>query len=84
MKIPEFPTEKIQTESNFSTVIEDMVLSNNDMTYLEAITIYSEREGIEPQTVAKIIGRPLKEKLAAEAIDLNLLKKKKKVGKFPI
>lgn len=68
---------RIQSTDIFSEAIEGMVSDNEDMTYLEAILLYSEKEGLEYSTISKIISKNIKEKLRAEAIDKNMLGRRK-------
>ena len=42
---------------------------------MDAILWYCEKEGIEPDTVGKLISKGLKEKIEANARDLNYLPK---------
>jgi hypothetical protein len=45
------------------------------INYIEAIVTYCEENGIEFESVSKLISKPLKEKLKHEATQLNFLKK---------
>ena len=45
------------------------------MNYIEAICHYCEENGIEIESVNKLISKPLKEKLKMNASNLNYLKR---------
>ena len=66
---------KFLCQTKFTKDIEDLVLQNKDMNYIDAIVFYCEENGIEVDSVSKLISKPLKEKLKCEAIQLNFLKK---------
>jgi hypothetical protein len=55
--------------------VQKYVIKDN-MSYTEAIIEVCEQLDIEPQDMAKIIKGPLKDKLAAEAQDRNIIKSK--------
>ena len=57
-------------------------VQNNGGTYIEAILAMCETFEIEPQIAAKLISKPIIEKVAVEGIDINLLKAKE--SKLPI
>lgn len=66
---------KFLTESKFAEDIEKIVKSNSDHNYITAIVEYCELNGLEVESVSKIISKPLKEKLRHDAIKLNFLQK---------
>ena len=68
------------TPEEFSVNIEKMAKARK-IGYIEALLEYCEMRDIEPASVAKSITSSLKQKLQAEAEDLNLLKTKS--GKLP-
>ena len=45
------------------------------MSYVDAIVHFCEQNNIDVESVPKLITKPLKEKLKAEAMELNLLKR---------
>ena len=61
--------------SKFAQEIEDLVRYNSDMNYIDAIIHFCETNGIDVESVPKLISKPLKEKLRYEAMELNFLKK---------
>ena len=66
------------TPKTFSLEIEKISLHKR-VTHLEAISIYCEQLGIEPVTTAKLLTKNLKEKVEANARDLNYLPKSAKL-----
>lgn len=61
--------------SRFAQEIETLVLNNPDMNYIDAIIHFCEKNGIDIESVPKLISKPLKEKIKYEAMELNFLKK---------
>tara|TARA_R110000772_G_scaffold107704_1_gene210287 strand:- start:8489 stop:8743 length:255 start_codon:yes stop_codon:yes gene_type:complete len=68
-------TQSIITVKQFTEIIEDMV-SKNNCSYLEALTMYAEDNTIEIESVASLVksSHLLKAKLAAESEEVYLLK----------
>jgi|TARA_B110000977_G_scaffold197893_1_gene281558 hypothetical protein len=66
------------TPKTFSLEIEKISFHKR-VTHLEAISIYCEQLGIEPVTTAKLLTKNLKEKVEANARDLNYLPKSAKL-----
>ena len=66
--------EKFLCQSKFAQDIEYLVMTSK-INYIEAIVTYCEENGIEFESVSKLISKPLKEKLKSEATQLNFLKK---------
>jgi UDP-glucose 6-dehydrogenase len=73
-EVNELLKEKFLCQNKFTSDIESLV-QNSDLNYIEAIITYCEENNIELESVNKLISKPLKEKLKAEALDLNYLKK---------
>ena len=67
--------EKFLCQTKFTQDIEDLVKNNDDLNYIDAIVHYCDDNKIELESVGKLIGKPLKEKIKAEAIELNFLKR---------
>lgn len=61
---------------NFCKEVEDMVKKQNEKSYMDAILAVCEKYQIEPESVAKSLTKPIKERLKAEAQKKNLLKSK--------
>ena len=74
--------EKFLTPIKFSYEIEKIVL-HQKMNYIDAIVEYCSNNDIEVENVSKLLSRPLKEKLKADATELNYLKKTSR-GKLPV
>ena len=81
-EIDEALTQKFISKDKFAEDIESLVL-HTKLSYIDAIVQYCEQNEIEIETVNKLVSRPLKEKLKAEAMDLNFLKKTSR-GKLPV
>ena len=67
---------KFLTASKFSMEIEKIVLAcKGELNYMEAVICYCEEHDIELTTVNKLISKPLKEKIRADAQRLNCIKR---------
>ncbi len=78
--------EKFLCQNKFTSDIESLVQQSNNGTklnYIEAIISYCEDNNIEFESVGKLITKPLKEKLKAQATELNYLKRTSR-SKLPI
>jgi hypothetical protein len=73
---------KFLTPSKFALEIEKIVAEEN-LNYIDAICYYCEINNIEVDSIAKLISKPLKERLKWDAIRLNFMKKTSK-AKLPI
>ena len=80
--IDEALNSKFISKDKFAEDIEKIVL-NTKLNYIDAIVQYCEKNEIELDTVNKLVSRPLKEKLRAEATELNFLKRTSR-GKLPV
>ena len=60
------------TTKNFTIVIENLAKEKH-LTHMDAVLYYCEQEGIEPESVNSLISKGLKEKIEANARDLNFL-----------
>ena len=69
--------------SKFAQEIESLVQKNPDMNYIDAIIYFCEKNGIDVESVPKLISKPLKEKLKYEAMELNFLKRSSR-AKLPL
>lgn len=61
--------------AKFATEIENLVMINSDMNYIDAIIHFCELNNIDLESVPKLIPKPLKEKIKYQAMELNFLKK---------
>lgn len=76
--MPQPPDEiesKFMTATKFAGEIEKLVSDNSDMNYIDAVVHFCETNGIELETISKLISKPLKEKLKFDAQRLNFIKK---------
>lgn len=62
----------LNTPKIFALKIEDIVKEKN-ITHMEAVLWYCNDQDIEPDTVKGMVSKPLKEKIEANARDLNFL-----------
>ena len=65
---------KFLTPSKFAMEIESIV-AKEKMNYIDAICHYCEINGLEIESVTKLVSKPLKEKLKYDAQELNFMKK---------
>ena len=64
----------LTTPKTFTAAIEN-IAKEKEITHMEAVLWYCDQEGIEPDTVGYLIQKGLKEKIEANARDLNFLPK---------
>ena len=63
----------VMTPKKFALKIEKIVNTADDISYMDAILDYCEKNSMEPDTIGPLISKPLKEKIEAEARKLNFL-----------
>ena len=63
----------VMTPKKFALQIEKIVSQGNEVSYMDAILDYCEKNSMEPDAVAPLISKPLKEKIEADARQLNFL-----------
>ena len=73
---------KFLTPSKFALEIEHIVATEN-FNYIDAICHYCEINGLEVESVTKLISKPLKERLKWDATRLNFMKKTSR-AKLPL
>ena len=81
-EVNELLKEKFLDQNKFTQDVEQLVLTT-ELNYIEALVSYCEDNNIEFESVGKLIVKPLKDKLKAEATELNYLKRTSK-SKLPI
>ena len=64
----------MRSSKTFSLQIENIVKEKN-VTHMEAVLLHCKEQGIEPDTVSNLLSKGLKEKIEANARDLNFLPK---------
>ena len=69
------------TPNKFAFIIENMV-KEKKISYIDAILEYCKTHEIDPSNTKSMINKTLKEKIAYEAQNLNMLKEK--VAKLPL
>ena len=62
----------LNTPKTFTLEIERIV-REKEITHMDAVLWYCQKEGIEPETVGSLISKGLKEKIEANARALNFL-----------
>jgi|TARA_Y100000310_G_C20155115_1_gene566537 hypothetical protein len=67
--------KKFYCPSRFTQEIENVVLDNPEMSYIDAVVFFCEKNNIDVESVSKLISKPLKEKIKGEAMELNFLKR---------
>jgi hypothetical protein len=71
-------TREFTNSSDFSLHIEREAIRRK-IGFMESLMEYCDEKGIEPIAVASMISSSLKEKIRAEAEEMNLLKKSPKL-----
>lgn len=66
------------TKQKFSHTIEQVVLDKK-ISYMDAICWWCEKNEMEIDVAAKLVNGVIKEKIRAEAMDLNFLEKQAKL-----
>ena len=64
----------LNTPKSFTVAIEN-IAKEKQITHMDAVLWYCEQEGIEPDTVGYLISKALKQKIEADARELNFLPK---------
>ena len=62
----------LNTSKIFTLVIENIV-KEKDITHMDAVLWYCKKEGLEPDELGTLISKGLKEKIEANARELNFL-----------
>ena len=62
----------LNTPKTFTLEIERIV-REKEITHMDAVLWYCQKVGIEPETVGSLISKGLKEKIEANARELNFL-----------
>ena len=62
----------MNTSKTFSLNIENIVKDKN-ITHMEAVLLYCQKEAIEQDTINNLLSKGLKEKIEANARELNFL-----------
>jgi hypothetical protein len=70
--------KQFDTASSFSLYIERMAKEKR-MPYMDAVLKYCEENFIDPEDIAKMINKSLRDKIAVEMREANLLPKQAKL-----
>ena len=73
---------KFLTPQKFAMEIEKIV-SEEELNYIDAICHYCEKNGLEIESVTKLVSKPLKKKLKWDAMELKFMKKTSR-AKLPL
>ena len=73
---------KFLTPQKFAIEIEKIV-AEEDLNYIDAILHYCDKNGLEIESITKLISKPLKERLKWDATRLNFMKATSK-AKLPL
>lgn len=68
----------INIEETFSKEIEELCKTKKEGLYIDAILELCEKYGVEPESVAKLLTKPIREKLKAEFEERNMMRGSKK------
>ena len=69
--------------ARFAQEIESLVQINKEMNYIDAIVHFCEKNGVDVESVPKLISKPLKEKIKCDAQELNFMKRTTR-AKLPV
>ncbi len=75
--------DKFFCPAKFAQEIEQLVLNQEDLNYIDAIVYFCDLNSIDLESVPKLISKPLKEKIKYEASELNFLKRSSR-AKLPL
>ena len=70
-------TKEFHTSTEFSQYIEKMAF-NSKSSCIDMVCDYCEKRNIEIESISKFLTASIKAKIKEEALDLNLLKEKRK------
>lgn len=74
----------VNLDHDFSKEVEELTRSRKNGKYMEAIIDLCEKYAIEPESAAKLLSKPIREKLKAEFETLNMVRGKRKTTKLPL
>jgi len=75
--------QKIMTRKRFSAEVETLVRESMGLTYIEAAAYLIQERGMDFKSLNRLLSDSLKQKIEAEAVDLNLLRTKQ-TNKLPV
>lgn len=68
---------ELMTQAKFGDLIES-ITKEKRISYMEAALLICEKRGLDVETIPELLNPKLKKKIQNEALDLNMLKRKKK------
>jgi hypothetical protein len=71
-------------DHDFSKEVEELTRTKKNGKYIETIIDLCEKYGIEPESAAKLLSKPIREKLKTEFESLNMVRGKRKTSKLPL
>lgn len=76
--------QKFLTPVKFAMEIEELVKNSDGLiNYIDAIIVYCDENGLELESVPKLLSKPLKEKIKRDAQYLNFVKRTSR-GMLPV
>ena len=66
----------MEEELDFCKDVESLILNDTYDSYIDAVLHVCEEYGLEPFIAARMLNKPLKEKIKKEGQDMNLLPKR--------
>lgn len=64
----------LKVEETFAREVEELCRSRRDSSVIDAILELCEKHSIEPESVAKLVSKPIKERLRVEFEQRNMIK----------
>jgi hypothetical protein len=74
----------VNIDHDFSKEVEELTKNKKNGKYIETIIDLCEKYGIEPESAAKLLSKPIREKLKSEIEALNMVRGKRKTTKLPL
>jgi hypothetical protein len=74
----------VNIDHDFSKEVEELTKNKKNGKYIETIIDLCEKYGIEPESAAKLLSKPIREKLKSEFEALNMVRGKRKTTKLPL
>lgn len=68
--------DKFMSKEKFAEKIESMVLKSG-LNYIDSIVEYCQQNNLEIEAASKLVSKVLKEKIKADAVELNYISKPK-------
>ena len=74
----------VNISHDFSKEVEELTLKKKEGKYLETILELCDQYGIDPESAAKLLSKPLREKLKTEFESLNMIRGRRKKSRLPL